>query len=200
MGRPSEYNAKRPDQARFICEHWGADDLELAKGLGISPATLYDWKKEHPEFLEAVLAGKRAYDAAIVEKAIQSCAVGYEYVEEIWDSKLQRIVRLRKYHHSDPRAQALWMMNRQGWRPPGSAPELPAGRPAGEDRDGGGEQDPREGQLAKEILEHRHKTTIHVESEVIDVDPGDNGTGGAVDAEPGGRTERETEVPRRSCK
>jgi len=172
MARPTEYNAKRPGQAEFVCEHWGADDRELAKSLGISPATLYDWRKIHPEFSEAVSRGKAAYDNTVVERAIRDSAIGYEYSEEVYDAKKGAIVRLRKYHQPDPRAQALWQMNRQGWRPPGTAKQLGAGVGDG----GGGGQaagvavDPREAELAREILEVRHSTTIRVAVESREVE------------------------------
>lgn len=168
MGRPTLYNDKRPSQAEFICEHWGADDLELAKALGISPATLYEWKHEHPEFLESVERGKAGFDNARVAKSILESAVGYTYEEECFDSKSGQIVRLKKRRHGDPRSQALWMLNRQGWRPPGTGQRLLEAA-SGPDEPQARAVDPEELARAEEearaYLEFRHQTVIDVPNE-----------------------------------
>jgi hypothetical protein len=170
MARPSEYNAKRPEAAEFMAERWGADDAELAAGLGISVATLYRWKKEHPEFCEAVNRGKAAYDDRVVTKSLRSGAVGYEYVEKEFDGNGKLVREIHRYRHPDSRCQALWWLNRHQWQTGGNLRQLGAG-PAGE----AGRQelvdDPRVGQLANDVLEARHGTKIRVESHTVDRSP-----------------------------
>ena len=187
MGRPTEYNAKRPGQARFICRQWGADRTELAKALGISPATLYDWEREYPEFLEAVQQGSAEHDNEVVAASILACARGYEYTERSWDSKNGIFVDIAKRRHPDVRAQALWMMNRQGWRMPGPMKELPPGGSTGGEGERGAEEDSRVAGLAKDILENRHQTQIHVDSEEVnDGRETTDGDGGSDGSEPEG--------------
>ena len=40
----------------------GARDIDIAKKIGISKVTLYEWKKRFPEFAEALKKGKDEYD------------------------------------------------------------------------------------------------------------------------------------------
>jgi hypothetical protein len=47
----------------------GATDAQLADDLGISPSTLYLWQKQHPEFRQAMLDGKRFADGHVAAKA-----------------------------------------------------------------------------------------------------------------------------------
>ena len=61
-GRPSKYDPAFCDQ---IIEHMreGASALSFAAEIGVSRATLNVWAEAHPEFLEALNAGKAACGA-----------------------------------------------------------------------------------------------------------------------------------------
>ncbi len=179
MARPTKYKEQYVEQARFLAEQFGATDEQLARALGISDATLYHWKRDHAEFLEAVLGGKRKFDTEHVEKSILACALGYWYQDEKYDSESGQIIRLWHYRHPDPKAWALWMANRQGWRLPapagafGPAPALPAA--VGNELPPGGEPEAaldaaaqaRLNELARELLETRHGTRIRVASRTV---------------------------------
>ena len=54
----------------------GLSDEQLARKIGISTSTLYEWKKRYPEFSEALSRGKEPVDIA-VENALYKLALGY---------------------------------------------------------------------------------------------------------------------------
>lgn len=185
MGRPTKYKAEYAETAEYLCEQLGATDAQIARVLGISEATLYAWKGEHPEFLEAVSRGKVAFDSRNVESSCLAVAQGYWYQEEAYDKDSGQIVRLWKYRHPDIKAIALWMANRRHWRLP--VPDR-ASLPAGEASSGAGaaaagnalppggqelvdEDDATRRRLedvAREILERRHATRIRVDSSEVE--------------------------------
>lgn len=120
-----------PDQHPALAAQAAREGLinkEIADRLGISASTFYHWRKEHPEFCEALNEGKEVVDAK-VEKALLTRALGYEYdeVEETQDIKQsksgeevahkRRIVR-KKAVIPDVQAQRLWLLNRrpEQWR------------------------------------------------------------------------------------
>lgn len=59
----------------------GLSDAKVAKNIGISRATLYDWCKKYPDFLDAYKKGTEVSTYEIEDAAYKS-ALGY-YVEEI---------------------------------------------------------------------------------------------------------------------
>lgn len=58
----------------------GLTDEQIANNMGISTATLYNYKNKHLEILEALKKGKEVVDIQ-VENALHKSAVGYEYTE-----------------------------------------------------------------------------------------------------------------------
>ena len=190
MGRPSGYSEVVAKRARFICTKWGPNDADLAEALGISCATLYNWKKQFPKFLESVSGGKLQHDAALVVTALQKSAFGYKYEEEFYDPAGEHpdpknpkvmlkgaIYKLKKIKHPDPRALALIVLNRYGWQTMRKIAETSvdaeaqAKLPAGPTPETGKQElveAPEIARLGLEIMENRHGTKIHVESEVKD--------------------------------
>ena len=64
-------------------EGWARDGLtdeQIAEKMGISVASLYNYKKDHLEILEALKRGKDVVDRE-VENALLKRALGYEYDE-----------------------------------------------------------------------------------------------------------------------
>ena len=167
MGRPTLYDRKRTTgQARFICRTWGADRECLAKALGISLATLYDWEKQHPEFLEAVRQGSAEHDDEVVERSLLRLCKGFQTTKRVYAKDLKNFVDIEINVPPDVRAIALWQANRNRWRI-GAGWQLGPGLPAET-----GKQELVEAleiaRLGVEIMENRHQTKIHVESEVKD--------------------------------
>lgn len=61
-----------------MVEGWARDGLsdeQIAKNMGISTTTLYEWKKRHPEFLDAFKKGKQVVNVEL-ENALFKKAVG----------------------------------------------------------------------------------------------------------------------------
>lgn len=94
--------------------------------MGISCATLYEWKKKYPEISEALKRAKEVADR-VVENALYKSACGYEY-DEITEErqfnrktgKYEMVVtkRTRKTVPPNTTAQIFWLKNRKPevWR------------------------------------------------------------------------------------
>lgn len=104
-------------------EGWARDGLtdeQIAHNMGISVATLYNWKNEFLEILEALKRGKEVIDRQ-VENALLKRALGYEY-EEVSEKYELGILTERKVTKKqvvpDTTAQIFWLKNRKPdkWR------------------------------------------------------------------------------------
>lgn len=117
-GRPTAYKAEYAEQARKLCQ-FGATDIEIADFFKVNVATIYRWRNTHPEFCEAVHAGKDAADER-VERAFYQRAVGYTFESEKVFQFQGTIVRADTREHvpPDPGAAFNWLKNRRGekWR------------------------------------------------------------------------------------
>lgn len=126
-GRPTKY---RPEFAR-VAEYMaggGSTDAEIARALGVAPATLYRWKAEIPEFRESI-AGAKQIPITRVERSLYHRAVGYEHDhDEIRaNGKAVTVVKTVKHYPPDTSAARLWLNNvaPERWRPRRD-PEPPA--------------------------------------------------------------------------
>ena len=63
----------------------GLTDEQIADNMGISPSTLYEWKKKYSEISESLKRGKEVVDLQ-VENALLKRALGYEYIEKKYES------------------------------------------------------------------------------------------------------------------
>ena len=98
----------------------GLTDEQLAARMGISPATLYEWKKKFPEISESLKKGKEVVDTQ-VENALLRRALGYDYTEtrvEESNKDGRKVVETRKHVPPDTTAQIYWLKNRRPdkWR------------------------------------------------------------------------------------
>ena len=102
---------------------WARDGLvdeQIAKNMGISEATLYNYKNKYPEIKEALRKGKEVVDIE-VENAMLKRAMGYTIT--INEQKLDRegfVHDLKRDIHipGDVTAQIFWLKNRKKvqWR------------------------------------------------------------------------------------
>lgn len=118
-GAPTKYKEEYAEQA-FKYKLLGATDEEMAGFFEVSVKTFYNWKDEHPEFLQAIKAGGADADAN-VGKSLYSRANGYHYketTEERTDEGLVVTKVVEKYQAPDTGAAALWLGNRNPnrWR------------------------------------------------------------------------------------
>lgn len=117
-GRPTDYRPEFPEEAKALCER-GATDLELADHFGIASSTLYTWKHAHPEFSEAIKAGKEAADER-VERSLYHRAVGYSFdaVKILVDKGQPVYAPYREHVPPSDTAAIFWLKNRRPkeWR------------------------------------------------------------------------------------
>jgi len=112
-----------------LIESWCRDgyiEIEIAKKLGISMATLSNYKLDHLELVEALKRGKEVIDYEVEQKLLKR-AIGYEYdevtKENVFDtltksSSLEVTKIVRKHVLPDTTAQIFWLKNRKPkeWR------------------------------------------------------------------------------------
>ena len=107
----------------LLLESWARDGLtdeQIAHNMGISTATLYNYKKSHLEILNALKKGKEVVDYE-VENALLQRALGYEYEEikiEKEHGEITKKVTIKKRMPPDTTAQIFWLKNRKPdkWR------------------------------------------------------------------------------------
>lgn len=110
----------------LLIEAWARDGLtdeQIAHNMGISKATLYNYKREHLDILEALKRGKEVVDIQ-VENALLKRALGYQYKEvkteeyETEDGPGKRVTTTVKEVVPDTTAQIFWLKNRKpdAWR------------------------------------------------------------------------------------
>ena len=110
----------------------GLIDEQIAKNMGITATTLYDWKNKFPLISEALKRGKEVVDIEVENKLLQR-AKGYEYIETTYErienmvvepdgsvnvipgTKIKTVV---KQMAPDVTAQIFWLKNRKSaeWR------------------------------------------------------------------------------------
>lgn len=110
-------------------EGWARDGLideQIASNMGISTATLYNYKRDHAEILEALKKGKEVVDIQ-VENALLKRALGYSYDEitkeryrdpETGETEMIVTKTVKKEIVPDTTAQIFWLKNRRPdkWR------------------------------------------------------------------------------------
>lgn len=107
-------------------ESWarmGLTDEQIAKNMGISAVTLYEWMKKYPNISKSIKKGKAPIDFE-VENALFKRAIGYEYeevettIEEIDGKQRKRIKKIKKVVLPETSAMIFWLKNRkpEQWR------------------------------------------------------------------------------------
>jgi transposase-like protein len=103
----------------LLIEGWARDGLtdeQIAHNMGIGTSTLYKWKNEHMEIVEALKRGKEVVDRQ-VENALLKRALGYTYEEVTFEEGIETR-RVVKEVQPDTTAQIFWLKNRKPseWR------------------------------------------------------------------------------------
>ena len=119
-GRKSLYNPDIHPKKAGELALMGKTDIEIAKALGVSEATLNKWKSQYPEFIESLKDNKDIVDAGVVKSLLQR-ANGYEYTEKSVKEDPERgtiTTTTVKQVAPDVTAQIFWLKNRQprDWR------------------------------------------------------------------------------------
>lgn len=118
-GRPEKYNGKEhPAQATALCM-LGFTNEQLASFFNVVEQTIYNWKKEHPEFLEALRNGREKGSAKVAVSLFQR-ACGYSHEDEKIFCQDGEIIRAKitKHYPPETKAIALWLKNKypELWR------------------------------------------------------------------------------------
>lgn len=124
-GRPTKYNAILHNALAEICASKGMIDTEIAAKMQISETTLYNWKRDYPDFVKAISRGKEDSDSQ-VENALLKTALGFEYDAQkpmvVSDGKAEgshvEIVDYKEHVAPVVHAQVFWLKNRRPdrWR------------------------------------------------------------------------------------
>lgn len=117
-GRPSKYDPAFAEQARKLCE-LGATDAEIASFFEVDVRSIYNWKLEHPEFLQALKRGKDEADE-LVEQRLFARATGYSQdAVKIFQHEGKPVtVEYVEHFPPDVTAAIFWLKNRrpEKWR------------------------------------------------------------------------------------
>jgi len=79
-GAPTKYNPETTPKRVADLSKAGARDVDIAKELGISRATLNNWEKKYPELLDTLKEGKEEVDKKVVCALLKN-ALGYTVTE-----------------------------------------------------------------------------------------------------------------------
>ncbi len=133
-GQPTRYDAKVHVPWGASLARRGCSDEEIAESFGIAVRTLYNWKRAHPEFLQAVNECKSRADEAVVGSLYaKACGeskrvtVRRREVLGADGGKVTLVERVEETLPPDTSAMIWWLKNRQ--------PELWRDRPRADDTD-----------------------------------------------------------------
>lgn len=121
MARKNKYDEYVKPMLEKITE-WsgsGATDEEICTALGIALSTFYDYKNKHPEFSEALRAGRQKV-VLNIKAALYKRAIGFEYEEKKGVQKNGQTVNVeiyKRYALPDWQAAQLLLRNYdKNWR------------------------------------------------------------------------------------
>jgi hypothetical protein len=117
-GRKKKYNKTFPELAGQYASE-GMTDVEMCKKLCISHDSFYKYKKEYPEFAEAIDKGKKEINHK-VEQALLKRALGFDYEETTTEyasgkdgkPKIKSQRKVKKTVLPEVRAMEMWLYNR----------------------------------------------------------------------------------------
>lgn len=110
----------------------GYTDKDICVNLKVSESSFYEYKKKHPELVEALAIGKEQANAMVENQALKN-SLGFTYVEEVVSTKKEVlyengkrlkeisepvIMTLKKYKPSDQTAVKYWLNNQdsENWK------------------------------------------------------------------------------------
>lgn len=118
-GRKSSYDAAKLEQARKLCEQFGATGADLGAFFGVSETTICNWQNAHPEFKAALTEGRAVADARVVRSLFER-ACGYSHPAKKIFCHQGEITEAEYTEHYPPDTTAaiFWLKNRrpEEWR------------------------------------------------------------------------------------
>jgi hypothetical protein len=117
-GRPSKYDERFVEEAEKLTM-LGLTDKQLADFWGISVSTMFNWRDQHPAFLEALKAGKCVADGAVAQSLFKR-ATGYSHpaVKILQSDGQPLVVPYTERYPPDATSMIFWLKNRRPdlWR------------------------------------------------------------------------------------
>lgn len=112
-----KYEKWLTDEGLTLLEDWARNGLteeQIAKNMGITRKTLFNWKEKYLPILHALKKGKEIVDAQ-VENALLKRALGYDITETkvVESSKGIVTTTIIKHIPSDVTACIIWLKNRR---------------------------------------------------------------------------------------
>jgi transposase len=111
-GRPEKYKKEYAAQATALCM-LGFTNKKLASFFNVVESRIYDWKKRHPEFRQALNAGR---DKAGMKMAVSlfQRGIGYSHPEEKIFCQDGEIIRVKTTKHYPPeyKSMVMWLKNK----------------------------------------------------------------------------------------
>lgn len=122
-GRATKYTAAHA-QRGYDLALLGYIDAEIATAFGISESTLYNWKKAHLEFAEAIAGGREPIDVEAVQSLRSRMNGGLFEEQRAFKIRTAdggeevKVVTVKKYVPPDTHALIYFLNNRCGdkWR------------------------------------------------------------------------------------
>lgn len=117
-GRPTSYKPQYCAQA-YRLSLLGITDVEMARFFQVSEDTIYEWKKQHPKFSEAIKSGKGDADSRVAAKLFHR-ATGYSHPDVVVMQHQGNVItkEVTKHYPPDTTAAIFWLKNRNPalWR------------------------------------------------------------------------------------
>ncbi len=125
MARPTEYKKEYAKMAEVACREGGFTDLKLSRLFGVCKATINNWKKDFPEFLDSLKKGKDDFNISVAENCLLKRIKGYSFTEttrktfpikdedgKITGTELKITKKVKKNVASDITATIFFLKNR----------------------------------------------------------------------------------------
>lgn len=139
VGRSSKYAGAADDKRAYEFALLGYIDAEIAAEMGISPSTLYNWKRKYPQFAAAIASGGKRANCRVVNALLARAEGGYvtetkafKLIDKHGNERIE-IVEVPRYIPPDTQAIIFWLTNRERerWKiyKPADHPDPIASRP-----------------------------------------------------------------------
>ncbi len=115
VGRPSVYKPdEHPPAIRILAGKW-MPQREIAEEFGISPSTLTEWLRDHPELSAQYKLGREDCTDR-VERSLEERANGYKHEAEkiVVARGVVKRVKVVEQYPPDPTSMKFWLTNRRG--------------------------------------------------------------------------------------
>ena len=120
-GQPTKYDPSKHIKLVHEMALLGAKDVDIARAFQIDATTLYNWKREHPEFFQSWKEGQLNADAHMAASLYKK-GTGYDRIAQKAfmpaGATEPVIAEVVEHYPPDTAAAIIWLKNRQPhlWR------------------------------------------------------------------------------------